>query len=68
MALRFRRALRASVLYSTEARKAKKVIGDTVDGGALSVVIVRGCFVISLLVHFDGTLFTGDALSQFKLF
>ena len=30
VALRFRRALRASVLYGTEARKAQKIIGDTV--------------------------------------
>ena len=30
VALRFWRALRASVLYGTEARKAQKIIGDTV--------------------------------------
>ena len=30
MALRFRRALRASVLYGSEARKVQKIIGDTV--------------------------------------
>ena len=30
VALRFRRALRASALYGTEARKAQKIIGDTV--------------------------------------
>ena len=31
VALRFCRALRASVLYGTEARKAQKIIGDTVS-------------------------------------
>ena len=31
VALRFWRALRASVLYGTEAHKAQKIIGDTVS-------------------------------------
>ena len=43
MALRFQRALRSSVLYGIEARKAQKIIRDT----------VRSCSSSSSLVWVD---------------
>ena len=50
MALRFWRALRASVLYGTEARKAQKIIVDTVLGRARVCAGVCGCAWVSLTV------------------
>ena len=46
VALRFRRALRASVLYSTEARKAQKIIGDTVCKSELKMQKKPGFWVV----------------------
>ena len=52
VALCFWRALRASVLYGTEARKAQKIIGDTVTSISLGTGMVLLHFKLKVVQNY----------------
>ena len=52
VALRFWRALRASVLYGTEARKAQKFFGDTVTSISLGTGMVLLHFKLKVVQNY----------------